>query len=128
MVEAWFALRQPGSLRAYARAGLLQGCWNRCREELDAGDDEEEVPEDADEDALKALSEGEFQLARQESIASLQEQYWRRGRERVQPGSGHLTDTLRAVQALEQLQTSLQLNVEANLAVERACLEIEGKL
>lgn len=125
LIGGWFELRHPGGLRAYARAGLLQAAWNQTRSDIEASQ-KEDAPDDADDDAMKAIVEGEFQLARQESIASLQVQYWRRSRDRMRPGSDQLTDTVRAVRALEQLQASLQLNVEPNLAVERACLEIEG--
>ena len=103
-----------------ARAGLHEH-WAGIREaaeaHLKASDD------DVDEDVGKALVEAEFQLGRQESIAQLQRWYWRRSE-----GVAATTELerLRAVKALEELQAGLAQNSDANLAVEFACLRVEG--
>jgi hypothetical protein len=81
-----------------------------------------EAPEMED-DAAAALLEAEFQLGRQESVAQLQRWYWRQS-EKV-AGTPE-PERIRAVKALEDLQTALAQNVEAHLAVEVACLRIEG--
>ena len=71
----------------------------------------------------KALVEAEFQLGRQESIAQLQRWYWRRSEAAAKTTE---LERLRAVKALEELQAALAQNCEPNLAVEYACLRIEG--
>jgi hypothetical protein len=76
-----------------------------------------------EEEVAKALVEAEFQLGRQESIAQLQRWYWRRS-EAVAKTSEQ--ERMLAVKALEELQTALAQNVESHLAVEYACLKIEG--
>lgn len=122
LLSSWFGNTQSPGVRAYARAAALQGHWQELREKLE---DREltAAEEGAGEEALKALVEGEFQLARQETLATIQREYWKRaGKE----GGEMPKSTLRAILALEELQQSLQQNIEQNLAVERACLAVEG--
>jgi DNA polymerase-3 subunit delta' len=116
LVNAWFSESRKGALRAYARAATLQGCWRVLRAEIETDDaaQDEEIAEEAAEASL----ESEFLLARQESIASLQRHYWTHFRDSL--------PTPRSITLLEDLQTRLQQNVDPNLAVERACLAIEG--
>jgi len=78
---------------------------------------------EVEEDIGKALVEAEFQLGRQESIAQLQRWYWRRS-ETVAATTE--LERLRAVKVLEELQAGLAQNCEPHLAVEYACLRIEG--
>jgi DNA polymerase-3 subunit delta' len=120
-IAAWYAAQPNSALRAYARAQVLADHWSGIREtaeaHLKANDD------NVDEDVGKALVEAEFQLGRQESIAQLQRWYWRRS-EAVAATTE--LERLRAVKALEELQAGLAQNSEPNLAVEYACLRIEG--
>jgi hypothetical protein len=99
---------------------VLHDHWADIREGAKAHlpDTSEMVDEVAD-----ALLEAEFQLGRQESIAQLQRWYWRQSE--TAAGTAEL-ERMRAVKALEDLQTALAQNVEAHLAVEVACLKIEG--
>ena len=120
-IRPLYAAQPNPALRAYARAQVLQDHWSKIREAAEAH--LKENSDDVEEDVGKALVEAEFQLGRQESIAQLQRWYWRR--------SGSVAGTseperLRAVKALEELQTALAQNIEAHLAVEFACLRLEG--
>ncbi len=118
-IRDWYQPQPNPALRAYARAEVLHQHWAGIRDHAEAhfkGSDEEE-------DVAKALIEAEFQLGRQESIAQLQRWYWRRSASTANTGE---TERLRAVQALEGLQAGLAQNLEAHLAVEYACLKIEG--
>ena len=119
-IRGWYAAQPNASLRAYARAQVLHEHWSVIRESAEAHLKEND---DVDEDVGKALVEAEFQLGRQESIAQLQRWYWRRS-EGVAKTSE--LERMRAVKALEELQGALAQNTEANLAVEVACLRIEG--
>jgi hypothetical protein len=76
-----------------------------------------------EEETAEALLEAEFQLGRQESVAQLQRWYWRQSE--AAAGTSE-QERARAVKALEDLQTALAQNVEAHLAVEVACLKMEG--
>jgi DNA polymerase-3 subunit delta' len=120
-IASWCARQPNPALRAYARAQIFHQHWAGLREaaetHLKQSDDEME------EDVGKALVEAEFQLGRQESIAQLQRWYWRRS-EAVAATSE--LERLRAVKALEELQAGLAQNCEPNLAVEYACLRVEG--
>ena len=82
-----------------------------------------ESDDEVEADAGKALVEAEFQLGRQESIAQLQRWYWRRSESTAKTTE---LERLRAVKVLEELQAGLAQNCEPNLAVEYACLRIEG--
>ncbi len=120
-IKPWYGRQPNPALRAYGRAQVLHDRWAEIREMAEAhlknNDD------DVDEDVGKALVEAEFQLGRQESIAQLQRWYWRLS-EKVAATSEH--ERMRAVKALEELQAALAQNCEAHLAVEYACLRIEG--
>jgi DNA polymerase-3 subunit delta' len=121
-IAHWHGPQPNAALRAYARAQILHEHWADIRAAAethlkDAGEMEDET--------AAALLEGEFQLGRQESVAQLQRWYWRRSEEAAGVGEA---ERIRAVKALEELQTALAQNVEANLAVELACLKIEGLL
>jgi DNA polymerase-3 subunit delta' len=118
-IASWYARQPNPALRAYARAQVLHEHWAGIRETAEAHFKDS----DAEEDVAKALVEAEFQLGRQESIAQLQRWYWRRS-EAVAKTSEK--DRLRAVKVLEELQAGLAQNCEPNLAVEYACLRIEG--
>jgi DNA polymerase III subunit delta' len=122
--EKWFS-GKAGPVRVYARASALTSYWQQIREKLE----DRELPGEEDgvtEEALKALIEGEFQLARQETLANLQREYWKKA---THQETGKMAkSTLRAIIALEELQQSLQFNIDQNLAVERACLKIEGQI
>ncbi len=120
-IAAWSARQPHAALRAYARAQVLHEHWAGIREEAEMH--LKENPGDVDEDVGKALVEAEFQLGRQESMAQLQRWYWRRSE--AVAGTTEL-ERLRAVKALEELQAGLAQNCEPNLAVEYACLRIEG--
>ena len=120
-ITGWYARQPNPALRAYARAQVLHEHWAGIREAAEAH--LKESDDDVEEDVGKALVEAEFQLGRQESIAQLQRWYWRRSE-----GVAATTELerLRAVKALEELQAALAQNSEANLAVEFACLRVEG--
>ena len=122
-IAGWYASQPNPSLRAYARALVLHEHWAVIREA--AEEHLKESPGDVEEDVGKALVEAEFQLGRQESIAQLQRWYWLRSE-----GIAKTTERerLRAVRVLEELQAGLAQNCEPNLAVEYACLRIEGLL
>ncbi len=120
-ITGWYARQPNPALRAYARAQVLHEHWAGIR---DAAEKHlKESDDEVDEDVGKALVEAEFQLGRQESIAQLQRWYWRRSE-----GVAGTTEQerLRAVKALEELQAALAQNSDANLAVEFACLRVEG--
>jgi DNA polymerase-3 subunit delta' len=123
LLTAWFNNKQTPALRAYARAAALTGYWQKLREKLE----DRELPTESEgvtEEALKALVEGEFQLARQDAIATIQREYWRRaigyGKPEIIPKA------MRCIVALEELQQSLAQNIDQNLSVERAILVLEG--
>jgi DNA polymerase-3 subunit delta' len=116
----WYDAQPDPSLRAYARAQILHEHWAVLRERAEAHLKE---GADVEEDIGKALVEAEFQLGRQESIAQLQRWYWRRSEAAAQTLE---LERMRAVKALEELQSGLAQNAEPNLAVEVACLRIEG--
>jgi len=120
-ISAWYARQPNPALRAYGRAQVLHEHWAGIREAAETRFKESD--DDVEEDVGKALVEAEFQLGRQESIAQLQRWYWRRS-EAGAATTEH--ERLRAVKALEELQAGLAQNCEANLAVEYACLRLEG--
>jgi DNA polymerase-3 subunit delta' len=120
-ITPWYAGHPKSALRAYARAAVLNDHWASIREGAEAH--LKDLPDETDEDVAKALVEAEFQLGRQESIAQLQRWYWRRSEKVAQTTE---LERLRAVKALEELQAALAQNCEPNLAVEYACLRIEG--
>ena len=120
-IAAWYASRPNPALRAYGRAQVLHEHWAEIREKAEAH--LKEAPGEIEEDVGKALVETEFQLGRQESIAQLQRWYWRRSESVAQTTE---PERLRAVKALEELQAALAQNCEPNLAVEYACLRVEG--
>jgi DNA polymerase-3 subunit delta' len=120
-ISAWYAKHPKPALRAYGRAQVLHDHWSSIRETAESH--LKELPDETEEDVAKALIEAEFQLGRQESIAQLQRWYWRRSEKVAQTSE---LERLRAVKALEDLQAALAQNCEPNLAVEVACLRIEG--
>jgi len=120
-IAAWYARQPNPALRAYARAQVMHEHWAGIRDAAETHPKESD--EDVEEDVAKALVEAEFQLGRQESIAQLQRWYWRRS-ESVAATTE--LERLRAVKALEELQAALAQNCEPNLAVEYACLRVEG--
>jgi len=120
-ISAWYAKHPNPALRAYGRAQVLNDHWASIRETAEAH--LKELPDETDEDVAKALIEAEFQLGRQESIAQLQRWYWRRSEQVARTTE---LERMRAVKALEELQAALAQNCEPNLAVEVACLRIEG--
>jgi DNA polymerase-3 subunit delta' len=120
-IAAWYAPKPNAALRAYARAQVLHEHWAGIRELAEKH--LKENPDDIEEDVGKALVEAEFQLGRQESIAQLQRWYWRRSEAVAKTTE---LERLRAVKALEDLQAGLAQNCEPNLAVEYACLRVEG--
>jgi DNA polymerase-3 subunit delta' len=116
----WHGSQPNPELRAYARAQILHGHWAEIREAAEKNLRDTSEMED---DVAAALLEAEFQLGRQESVAQLQRWYWRHSE--ASAGTTEL-ERMRAVKALEDLQTALAQNIEAHLAVEVACLRIEG--
>jgi DNA polymerase-3 subunit delta' len=122
-IAPWYAKQPSPALRAYARAQVLADHWADIREGAEAHLKESNA--EVEEDVAKALVEAEFQLGRQESIAQLQRWYWRRSEQAARTTE---LERMRAVKALEELQAALAQNCEPNLAVEHACLRIEGLL
>jgi len=120
-MRPWYAGQPNPGLRAYARAQVLHEHWGELRAAAEAH--LKNSDDDVEEDVGKALVEAEFQLGRQESIAQLQRWYWRLS-DKVAKTTEQ--ERIRAVKALEELQTALAQNSEPNLAVEFACLRIEG--
>jgi DNA polymerase-3 subunit delta' len=118
-ITLWHANQPNPALRVYARAQVLHHHWADLRDRAEAHLKDSE----AEEEVAKALVEAEFQLGRQESIAQLQRWYWRRSE--ASAGIAE-PERIRAVKALEELQTALAQNIEAHLALEYACLRIEG--
>ena len=121
-IAPWYAKHPEPKLRAYARAQVLHDRWAEIRE---AAHEHVRSSPEMEDDALAALTEAEFQLGRQESVAQLQRWYWRQSESAARTTE---PERIRAVKALEELQTVLAQNVEANLAVEVACLKVEGLL
>jgi DNA polymerase-3 subunit delta' len=119
-ILSWRGTQPNPALRAYARAQILHGHWAEIRETAEKNLRD---TSDMEEDVATALLEAEFQLGRQESVAQLQRWYWRQSE--ATAGTTEL-ERMRAVKALEDLQTALAQNIEAHLAVEVACLRIEG--
>ena len=119
-IGRWHASQPNAGLRAYARAQVLHDHWATIRESTE---DHLKQNDEMEEEVVKALVEAEFQLGRQESIAQLQRWYWRRSEAAAKTSA---QERIHAVKALEELQTALAQNVEAHLAVEYACLKIEG--
>jgi DNA polymerase-3 subunit delta' len=119
-IARWRAGQPNPELSAYARAQVLHDHWAELRE---AAETHLRDTSEMEDDAAAALLEAEFQLGRQESVAQLQRWYWRQAA--TVAGASEL-ERMRAVKALEDLQTALAQNVEAHLAVEVACLKIEG--
>ncbi|MCE0497244.1 MAG: hypothetical protein LV481_04775 [Methylacidiphilales bacterium] len=119
-IGRWYAGQPNAALRAYARAQVLHDHWATIRDSAEA---HLKQHDEVEAEVAKALVEAEFQLARQESIAQLQRWYWRRSETAAKTSA---QERMRAVKALEELQTALAQNVEAHLAVEYACLKIEG--
>jgi DNA polymerase-3 subunit delta' len=119
-IARWRAAQPNAALRAYGHAQVLHDHWADIREGAKAHLPDTSEMED---EVADALLEAEFQLGRQESIAQLQRWYWRQSE--TAAGTAEL-ERMRAVKALEDLQTALAQNVEAHLAVEVACLKIEG--
>jgi DNA polymerase-3 subunit delta' len=120
-IRPWYASQPNAALRAYGRAQVLHDHWSEVRATAEAH--LKNSDDDVEEDVGKALVEAEFQLGRQESIAQLQRWYWRLS-EKV-AGVPEL-ERMRAVKSLEELQAALAQNCEPHLAVEHACLRIEG--
>jgi DNA polymerase-3 subunit delta' len=119
-IGRWHAGQPNAGLRAYARAQVLHDHWATIRESAEA---HLKQNDEMEEEVAKALVEAEFQLGRQESIAQLQRWYWRRSEAAAKTSE---QERMLAMKALEELQTALAQNVEAHLAVEYACLKIEG--
>jgi DNA polymerase-3 subunit delta' len=119
-ITRWHSSQPNPGLRVYARAQVLHDHWSSIRE---SAEEHLRDTSNMEEDAAVALLEAEFQLGRQESIAQLQRWYWRRSE--ASAGIAE-PERIRAVKALEDLQTALAQNIEAHLAVEHACLRIEG--
>jgi DNA polymerase-3 subunit delta' len=119
-IGRWHADSPNAALRAYARAQVLHDHWATIRESAET---HLKQNDEMEEEVAKALVEAEFQLGRQESIAQLQRWYWRRSEAAAKTSE---QERMLAVKALEELQTALAQNVEAHLAVEYACLKIEG--
>jgi len=122
-IARWNAPHPAPALRAYARAQLMHEHWADLRETAKVHMKEhlKSTPEE-DDDVADALQEAEFVLARQESIAQLQRWYWRD----ADPLGSSEQERMRAVKALEELQTALAQNLDGNLSVELCCLRIEG--
>jgi DNA polymerase-3 subunit delta' len=123
-LEQWFALEAPAPLRAYARATLFGQRCQQLRADIEEAADEaasKSGVEEDDEEAAKAILEGEFLLARRRLIASIEEAVWRRAPEQAADRA-----TQRSLRALEELNSSLLQNVEQSLAIERAMLAYEG--
>jgi DNA polymerase-3 subunit delta' len=121
-VAPWYAKHPDPKLRAYARAQVLHDRWAEIRE---AAQEHVRSAPEMEDDAVAALAEAEFQLGRQESVAQLQRWYWRQSEAVAQTTE---PERRRAVTALEELQTALAQNIDPHLAVEVACLRIEGLL
>ncbi|MDE1171594.1 MAG: hypothetical protein PW734_10365 [Verrucomicrobium sp.] len=120
-LETWFGYVKPGPLRAYARAALFGRRCQELREEIEASI--EPAEDEEEEGTAKALLEGEFLLARQRLLGSLQKAVWERSRAE---GASPSTETLQTLRSLEGLHASLSQNVDTALATERAALAIEG--
>ncbi|MDR0533030.1 MAG: hypothetical protein LBH01_03660 [Verrucomicrobiales bacterium] len=110
----WLAVSGPPADQAYRRAGLLSAHWKQLRERVETQTGEKN---NADEDALPALVEAEYLLARDNSIRALIIAAWR------QHDRSAATQT---VNGLEDLRYALSRNIEQNLALERICLKISG--
>jgi DNA polymerase-3 subunit delta' len=110
----WLNVKGSPADQAYRRAGLLSGHWKKLREQVET-QNEEKISND--EEALPALIEAEYLLARDNSIRALIIGAWRH--------ADRLTATL-IVNGLEDLRYALSRNIEQNLALERVCLKISG--
>jgi DNA polymerase-3 subunit delta' len=110
-------------IRAYRRASLLSQYWAQRRKAL-SGMAEIDETEDREEENLAAM-EGEFALERQGTIAALEKWHWEQMSLNLSASREDTSSHLRAIQALERLNESLQRNVDVQLAVELACLKME---
>ena len=81
-----------------------------------------ESPDDVEEEVVKALVEAEFQFGVRNRSRNCNAGIGG-GRRRRRPDA---VERMSAVKALEELQAALAQNIEAHLAVEYACLKIEG--
>lgn len=120
LIEKWAKAPAAPPLRAYYHASLLGQYWNALKEKID-----EQVTESAGEDesdeAVKGVIESEFQLARRQTLTDLQKWYWQ-----SKEGTLNSVSLMRTIQALEDLDRGLQQNIDSGLALERACLMMEG--
>jgi DNA polymerase-3 subunit delta' len=125
-LKEWEAVKHPHpAIRAYRRSGLLQSHWLKVREAIET-EVEADRGDEAEEETVKAAVEGEYQLARQRTLAELEKWYWRQAQPALQKGELAAVQSAKAIRCLEELQQSLQQNVTAELAIERCCLKIEG--
>ncbi|MDR1190940.1 MAG: hypothetical protein LBK60_04640 [Verrucomicrobiales bacterium] len=110
----WLNVKGAPADQAYRRAGRLSAHWKKLREQIES---RAEAKATDDDDALPALVEAEFLLARDHSIRALILGAWRHGDRAAATA---------IVSGLEDLRHALSRNIEQNLALERACLKIAG--
>ncbi len=119
----WFDIRSTGPRAAYERSALLLNHLQLLREHAAAAVKQRFGPVDKDsEDVFNAQVEGEFSLLRDLSVGKLTRSIWLHSS--GQPGM--LTVAARSCLALEELRSALLRGVEQGLAIERACLLMEG--
>ncbi len=127
LVKGWFSEEREGPLRAYRRASLLSQTWQKVREQVESRLEKEDGKTAGEDEAVfKAAVEAEVLLGRKQSIAALQTVCWEKEREQLLDGKEVRKVVLRSIRSLEELNQSLLQNVDPLLAVERACLLIEG--
>ncbi len=126
-LTAWKEIGGSPAIRAYRRSQLLGGYWQGLREQVEETYKEalKNADDEETENGVKALIEAESLNARNQSLSDLQRWYWSQGQGRLQAGED-LLEAVRGVELLSQLQSALQGNLDAGLALERALLAMEG--
>jgi len=114
-IADWLSCQGEPIAKAYRRSRILSDWWGRLREAAQASLSGVEL----DEEAAKAHLESAFLLRRDQSIEWLLREIWSQRR------SHHLhSEAVVACQALEDLRTALQRNVDPQLALETCHLRI----
>ncbi|CAB4243411.1 DNA polymerase-3 subunit delta [Methylacidimicrobium sp. AP8] len=113
----WFS-PDPGLLRAFRRAALLENTVLEIRKEIEGK--VSEADENEPEEIRASFIESEVDLRREQLLAQLEEAYAKA----ADPERGEVPG--REIRILEELLRDLRGGLDPGLAYTRACLEIEG--
>lgn len=121
-IRGWLDAQGPPVAKAYQRSQILSRWWAQLREQAIENTSDTSGFNELGEEAQKAQVESSFLLMREHSLSLLIQSIWKEApKDRV---SHELTV---ACQALEELRTALQRNVDTALALERCHLLISQK-